>query len=147
MTDKEAINALLNEITFSVRCKSVYATVNVNLLTRVLAVACRKQAELETLKAHEEKEHQYCKNVCEPKYKAEIERLQIEKEKLRCVIEDLSNNTEHAKAEAIKEFAERLKAKSLNSYRYDYKKNISIQKKFVDTEDIDNLVKEMVGEE
>ena len=142
MTDKEAINALLNEITFSVRCKSVYATINVNLLNRVLAVACRKQAELETLKAHEEKEHQYCKNVCEPKYKAEIERLQIEKEKLRCVIEDLSNNTEHAKAEAIKEFAEKLK-ENAHTVDDDYSPNGEIT--YVEVDDIDNLVKEMAG--
>lgn len=41
------------------------------------------------------------------KRNAEIERLTDEKEKLRCVIEDLSNNTEYAKAEAVKEFEER----------------------------------------
>lgn len=32
--------------------------------------------ELIALKAHEEKEHQFCKNICEPRYKAEVKRLQ-----------------------------------------------------------------------
>ena len=32
----------------------------------------RQKANYEALKAQEEKSHQYCKNVCEPKYKAEI---------------------------------------------------------------------------
>lgn len=34
------------------------------------------QKAYEALKADEEREHQYCKNVCEPKYKARIESLQ-----------------------------------------------------------------------
>ena len=63
-----------------------------------------------------------------------------EKENLRCVIEDLSNNTEHAKSEAIKAFAERLKS-SLTEYPdYDFAE-------IVTSRQIDNLVKEMVGEE
>ena len=36
----------------------------------------RLKANYEALKAQEEKSHQYCKNICEPKYKAEIERLE-----------------------------------------------------------------------
>lgn len=32
--------------------------------------------ELIALKAHEEKEHLFCKNICEPRYKAEVKRLQ-----------------------------------------------------------------------
>ena len=70
--------------------------------------------------------------------KAEIERLTDEKENLRCVIEDLSNNTEYAKAEAVKEFAERLKEIITMSP----KNSILIDKWY-----IDNLVKEMVGAE
>ena len=70
--------------------------------------------------------------------KAEIERLMDEKEKLRCVIEDLCNNTERAKAEAIKEFAERFK-ESLLIHEGDFA--------IIEPADIDNLVKEMVGED
>lgn len=72
---------------------------------------------------------------------AEIERLQTGKENLRCVIEDLSNNTEHAIAEAVKEFAERVKS-------------FTEQTAFADCwseggflGSIDNLVKEMAGED
>ena len=38
----------------------------------------RLQAKYDTFKDQEEREHQYCKNVCEPNYKAEIERLKAE---------------------------------------------------------------------
>lgn len=63
---------------------------------------------------------------------AEIERLTAEKENLRCVIEDLSNNTEQAKAEAIKEFAEKVKALFADGDEV--------------IDEIDNLAKEMVGD-
>lgn len=47
------------------------------------------RAELESLKAHEEKEHQFCKNICEPQYKAEIKRLQQNSTGLRpCYVRD-----------------------------------------------------------
>lgn len=42
------------------------------------------------------------------------------------------------RAEAIKEFAERLKEKAISTF-YE-------ERKYIDTEDIDNLVEEMVGE-
>lgn len=52
-----------------------------------------------------------------------------------------------AVTEAIKEFADRLKEKSNNAYWYDYSKNKQICRKIIYTDDIDNLVKEMVGED
>ena len=66
--------------------------------------------------------------------KADISWNRVEKENLRCVISDLSVNTETAKAEAIKEFAERLKQVFYND-EFIFTRNI-----------IDNLVKEMVGD-
>ena len=50
---------------------------------------------------------------------------------LKCKTEDLKT----AKSEAIKEFAERLKEKATSTFYEEHK--------YVDTEDIDNLVKEM----
>ena len=37
-----------------------------------------KKAEIEALKDQEQRAHNYCKNTCEPKYKAEIKMLQTE---------------------------------------------------------------------
>ena len=90
-----------------------------------------------------------------------INRLQAENEKLKYQVNRLKNYDEkrdislhsrliaNARAEAIKGFAERLKENadtetyfdSYNGERFEYK--IST----VDVEDIDDLVKEMVGEE
>lgn len=39
--------------------------------------------ELIALRAHEEKTHQFCKNVCEPQYKAEVKRLRQNSTELR----------------------------------------------------------------
>lgn len=61
-------------------------------------------------------------------------------------IKYLQNKIKLAKAEAIKEFAERLKTKCTKSYYYDYKKCISVHENKVDIKDIDNLVKEMEGD-
>ena len=52
-----------------------------------------------------------------------------------------------AKSEAVKEFAERLKEKVQNQYWYNYEKDVQVHRQVVSTDDIDNLVKEMVGED
>lgn len=70
---------------------------------------------------------------------AEIERLNDEKENLRCVIDDLCNNTEYAKSEAVKEFAERLKKKARVPKEL---WNVSENKKICER-DIDEVLKEM----
>ena len=69
---------------------------------------------------------------------AEIERLNGEKENLRCVIDDLCNNTEYAKSEAVKEFAQRVK----NTFYYHFDELIPS----IMADEIDNIIKEMVGE-
>ena len=70
---------------------------------------------------------------------AEIEGLRRTNDNLNDIIGDLlddwSSAIEKAKSEAIKEFAERLKEKATSTFYEEHK--------YVDTEDIDNLVKEM----
>ena len=135
-----------------------------------------KITDYEALKADEEREHQYCKNVCEPKYKAKIadekakgdicasvnkrqdkelerfkkietainklwdetQKLATFKNKRKPTLEELLEYIENLKDEAIKEFVERLKAKSWQGmWEGD---------SHVEVDDIDNLVKEMVGD-
>ena len=79
-------------------------------LTNVLDLLNRQQTNYESLNAQEEKAHQYCKNVCEPKYKAEIEKLNQINFDLCVAGGKLLHKTETIKAEAYKEFAERFKA-------------------------------------
>lgn len=82
--------------------------------------------------------------------KAEIERLEkkantpfakitFDRDKLQEIVDEYVKNIEIdinlAKSEAIKEFAERLKEKATSAFYEEHK--------YVDTEDIDNLVKEM----
>ena len=79
---------------------------------------------------------------------AEIEQLKFEIAKLLpegcpyATQVEVSNKLEaRTKSEAIKEFAERLKEKSFKTIR-----NYGLTKDVVEVCDIDNLVKEMVGE-
>ena len=70
--------------------------------------------------------------------KEEIKRLQKEVNLVSIQFQDLQERT---KPEAYKEFAERLKEKSFKTIR-----NYGLTKDVVEVCDIDNLVKEMVGE-
>ncbi len=120
------------------------------LLKKLFCVAKQQQAEIEILKAHEEKEHQYCKNICEPKHKQEIENLNkirsrlfyTENGELLKIPDELIEKIKKASsAEAIKEFAERLKEKA------DYYENgQGWEGDIYYADDVDNLVKEMVGD-
>ena len=162
MIINEAIETLRYEIDEECHCDYIADEI------RVLISA------YENLITQEEKAHQYCKNVCEPKYKAEIERLQknleeahLDIKEQRAGIESLEaenkllidRNCELAekgekavinfvksqnqiKAEAYKEFAERLKE---NKCSYDLPDYHSFDA--VDIEEIDNLLKELVGED
>jgi archaellum component FlaC len=82
---------------------------------------------------------------------AEIERLQEENKNHKAVIEaiedtinplpfetDFDKAIKTAKTEAIKEFAERLKEKAMQKFDWN---------EYVEVEEIDNLVKEMVGDD
>ena len=72
--------------------------------------------------------------------KAENEKLQSDNSSMQSTLAKMSMGVEEAKAEAIKEFAERLKDKQQTfiSDEYAYK--------FIYLIEIDNLVKEMVGD-
>ena len=72
------------------------------------------------------------------KAEEEINRQQAEIEKL---MERIAEVSKTIKSEAIKEFAKRLKEKSYKAIR-----NYGLTKDVVEVCDIDNLVKEMVGE-
>ena len=74
------------------------------------------------------------------RHKAEIEEL---KEKLTLDFEKMESEYDgKIKAEAYKEFAEKLKEKSFKTIR-----NYGLTKDVVEVCDIDNLLKEMVSEE
>lgn len=71
--------------------------------------------------------------------KAEIERLEEMYDSSVSSERNVVDNIGYEKSEAIKEFAERLKEKATSTF---YEEHM-----YVDTEDIDNLVKEMTEEE
>ena len=74
-----------------------------------------------------------------------INRLQGENERLKQIIEDKGGLilTETAKAEAYKEFAERLKERAIQTSFDPIYGSIMT----VDVDDVDNLLKELVGED
>ena len=73
--------------------------------------------------------------------KAEIERLKKEIQTTKDAYIMLQTKNAIIKSETVKEFAERLKEKSFKTIR-----NYGLTKDVVEVCDIDNLVKEMVGE-
>ena len=180
MTDNEIIKALecCSKITFN--CDGCplkhlkYSECYELVIRSTLDLINRQKANYEALKAHEEKEHQYCKNVCEPKYKAEIERLeqnlkeahidtkehQAHIRNLKKVIDKIEDHinplpfeTDYdkairiAKAEAVKEFAERFENELTQIeeiYIDEEHENFISANKVIAL--LVNLVKEMVGE-
>ena len=74
---------------------------------------------------------------------AEIERLEKIRKADNNLITSLNKCYETAKAEAIKEFAERLKKKCYEDFQETYE----MLSPYVTDDDIDNLLKEMEGEE
>ncbi len=117
MTDNEIIKALECCCDDKLSCrKCPYEVVgcitgnNENSLHKdALDLINRQKENYEALNAQEEKAHNYCKNECEPRYKAEIARLQGYNENLLTANTALSNEILEIKSEAYKEFAERLK--------------------------------------
>ena len=74
---------------------------------------------------------------------AEIERLEKIRKADNNLITSLNKCYETAKAEAIKEFAEKLKEKCYE----DFQETDEMLSPYVTDDDIDNLLKEMLGEE
>ena len=99
----------------------------INILCGTLDLINRQKAEIERLKE--------CPK-CVYEYDGEVTEY--------CVQGPCSNfkTVEQVKSEAFKEFAEKLKEKSFKTIR-----NYGLTKDVVEVCDIDNLLKEMVGEE
>lgn len=116
MTDKEIINALECLCGDEIPCK--------DCAYKSDAFACRRMTAIDALDLINRQQ-------------AAIERLTDYNENLQTANTALSNEILEAKSEAVREFAERLKDKSLTKWDYH---------DAVDIEEIDNLVKEMVGD-
>ena len=82
--------------------------------------------------------HRYALDLIN-RQKAEVERLQKEANLVSIQFQDLQERTDEIKAEAYKEFAERLKEKSFKTIR-----NYGLTKDVVEVCDIDNLVTQTI---
>ena len=140
MTDKEIIKALEGcwlegnceycPMKKDNKCKAILRQIALDLINR-------KDSKIAELT--EENNHQ----------QAEIEKLQMMIDSdnevcTECHCEYM-DKVHQARIEAIKEFARRLKAKAKDEFMYDYKM-LTMATEFVVVKEIDNLVKEMVGE-
>ena len=141
LPDKEIVKALEEciELKFD---DTEYATVRLDTLTNALDLITCQQAESENLKV-ENQSLRSAANSLKIHYEeaqAKLERLRqnlnIELEKFATEYDD------KIKAEAYKEFAERLKTEYAKGMNW-FKKKESY---YVDVDNIDNLLKEMVGE-
>ena len=107
MTDNEIIKAL--ECCILCECENCphdgETACKENLNQEILDLITRQKEEKEALIAGQETLQRHI-----AEQKAEIERLQGEKENCRCVIADLCEQVKTAKAEAIKEYMKRVKA-------------------------------------
>lgn len=116
-------------------CHSALAKDAIDLINRQKAELQKAKAELkETTEKFNCQQYVYAdlSDIIKDK-NAEIEKLQTDYSSMQSTLAKMSMGVAEAKAEAIKEFAERLKP-MLGFGRY------------TSYEDIDNLVKEMVGE-
>ena len=135
LTDKEIIKALEY-------CKDCSANLNVEIIDFIT----RQKAENKNLKV-ENQSLRTAANSLKMHYEeaqAEIKRLNAknmltvsERNAFRTSFYNELKQLKIAKSEAYKEFAERLKEKAMQKFDWN---------EYVEVEDIDNLVKEMVGE-
>ena len=134
MTDNEIIKILTD---YGTQCKPEVISAAISLINR-------KQAEIERLRKEVNLVSIQFQDLQE-RYEeahAEIEQWKEEAnkyQKLWCIAMD---DIEIAQSGAIQKFAERLKEKSFKTIR-----NYGLTKDVVEVCDIDNLLKEMVGEE
>ena len=122
ITDNEIIKALESEVKSAEYVDSYYCNgVDLTLIKSAIDLINRQKTEIERLKECPKCIYEYDGNTAE-----------------YCIQGPCSNfkTIGQVKAEAYKEFAEKLKEKTLPLPKYDC----------VDVEDIDNLVKEMVGD-
>ena len=127
MTDNEIINQWKHERELAeCVCSYFVDQVELSLVNETIDLINRQKAEIERLKD--------CPK-CVYEYDGEISEY--------CIQGPCTNFTtvEKIKSEAYKEFAERLKEKSFKTIR-----NYGLTKDVVEVCDIDNLLKEMVGD-
>ena len=159
MTDSEIIKALkccLCDTSECLQCqnKELCKIECDELATKTIALIIRKMAEIDRLKAELENlkvENQSLRSAANSlkmhyeEAQAEIDSLKIFRgyaEKRASDYRTMRDRYLNAKSETIKEFAERLKEfvhnkfKTLDEYEFEY----------ITERDIDNIVKEMVGE-
>ena len=145
MTDKEIIKALESEVKSAEYVDSYYCNgVDLTLIKSAVALINHQKTEIDELK-HErevliEDIHQSADKINEQL--EEIEELQIENKSLRSAANCYKLHCNEARTEAIKEFADRLKQKS----EY-YENGQGWEGRICYDDDIDNIIKEMVGEE
>ena len=156
MSDNEIIKAL--EICATGSCAGCPANKrNANCLTSLtenaLDLINRQKAERNRLnnELHGKVEYIHEQRDVIDEKKSEIERLRAKVEKRTNEKLELgmfyTQKLKATKSEAIKEFAERLKDKSQAETYYDNRLEKPIKTYRITDDDIDNLVKEMVGEQ
>lgn len=144
MTDNEIINEWKDEIHRAEYIDSSYCDcIDLTLIKNTLDLISRQRTEKEALIAGQETMSKYIE-----KQQAEIERLQVDNKTLENIIKntflekaglDIDPLAE-VKTEAIKEFAEKLNEKAQIADCFDSYNMV------VGTHFIDNLLKEMVGD-
>lgn len=159
MADRDIISALIGKINLCEELNAWGAELCLEQLKEILGLIERLQGNYNALKKHEEKEHQYCKKNCEPKYKAEIDKLktqinileQIKRGQYRTIsaqtdcIMSLGKKADTIKVEAVKEFAERFEnelTKIEEIYFDEEHENFISANKVIAL--LNNLIKEMV---
>lgn len=126
MTDKEIINQWKHERELAeCVCSYFVDQVELSLVNETIDLINRQKAEIEKLKS----ENEILSRNAAKAFKEGMNECR-----------DLSEY--EIKSEAYKEFAERLKEKSFKTIR-----NYGLTKEVVEVCDIDNLVKEMAGDE
>lgn len=148
LTNNETIKALEGAILNAKGCDSKVWSIEIYKLENALDLITRQQAEYENLKV-ENQSLRGAANSLKMHYEeaqAEIESLKIFRgyaEKRASDYKTMRDKYLNAKSEAVKEFAERLKEKSEIVHLFSVHTGDHYM---VDIDDIDNLVKEMVGE-
>ena len=122
MTDNEIIKILTD---YGTQCKPEVISAAISLINR-------QKVEIERSEKKEIEIDDFCRRLC---------RMRMLNGDAIASYEDLQNYIQEAKSEAIKEFAERLNEKAQIADCFDSYNMV------VGTHFIDNLLKEMVGEE
>lgn len=152
MTDKEAIQYVISKVNNADEKGVELTEFDINKVETLISIINRQQAEIEDLNhsidtlGRVKEQLKEILSETEAKYQKEITRLDALLVCKNKVIRGLEKSFENAYDGAIKEFAERLKAvitiNNTNDGYLDYAVDYNCL-----MEDIDNLVKEMAGDE